>query len=332
MDDDLPPGMDKAQFSALLNRFDIAARSAIFLGASQNFVYRVNQRGTRRIARVSTMRYRTAAEIRGELDWIGFLSGKGIPVCAPQPSASGAMCEEMIIDGRSFLLVVFEEAVGRKPGRDDLSADFCRRVGELVGQMHTASIDADATGFKVCRGEWHASRLLTSDMAETRAPAGEKFRLGVSKLMREISDIPAARSGYGMLHGDVNMGNLHIQGDRIQIFDFDNAEYGYFLQDLAVMLYDSIYSKLVTQVAAEILTPTIKTYWHALLEGYRRFNPAFCFSAKQLSDFFLLREAVIYVHYHRVIPPERWFDPFLLEMRRHVEGKYHPIGFQSLVG
>jgi Ser/Thr protein kinase RdoA (MazF antagonist) len=247
---------------------------------------------------------------------IDFLSEKGISVCVPQSSASGAKCEEMTIDGRSYLLAVFEEAAGRKAVRDDLSVDFCLRVGELIGRMHSAAIEANTTGFKVHRSDWSSSRLLTKDMIETTAPIGDKFRSSISNLMQEISSIPATSDNYGMLHGDVNTGNLHIQDDRIQIFDFDNAEYGYFLQDLAVMLYDSIYSKVVRQVAPETLTSTIKIFWDAMLEGYHRFNPKLFFSAKELSDFFLLREAIVYVHYHRVLSPDRWSDPYLLNMRR----------------
>jgi|GEM_PF-1472065 amicoumacin kinase len=331
MENDPPTGMDSAQFSTLLNSFEIDANFAVFVGASQNFVYRVNHLGARRIARVSILRHRTPAEIQGELEWIEFLSEKGIPVCAPQSSASGAKYEEMTIDGRSYLLTVFEEAAGRKAVRDDLSVDFCRRVGELIGQMHAAAIEANATGFKVYRGDWSSSRLLTKDMIETKAPIGDKFRSSVSKLMREISSIPATSNNYGILHGDVNINNIHIQDDRIHIFDFDNAEYGYFIQDLAVMLYDSIYSKVVTHVTPENLTSTVKTFWDAMLKGYHGLNPKLLFSARELSYFFLLREAVIYVHYHRIISPERWSDPYLLQMRRHVEERDHPLDFGSLV-
>jgi Ser/Thr protein kinase RdoA (MazF antagonist) len=99
MKNDLPTGMDSAQFATLLSSFDIDADSAVFVGASQNFVYRVKHHGTQRIARVSIMRYRTPAEIEGELEWIRFLYKKGIPVCAPQSSASGAKYEEMSIHG-----------------------------------------------------------------------------------------------------------------------------------------------------------------------------------------------------------------------------------------
>jgi len=323
--------MDGAQFSTLLDTFGIDANSAVFVGASQNFVYRVNHLGAWRIARVSIMRHRTPAEIAGELEWIEFLSERGIPVCVPQSSASGAKYQEMIIEGRSYLLTVFDEAAGRKPERDDLSVDFYRGVGELIGRMHAAAIEANSTGFKVCRGDWASSRLLTTDMIETKAPIGDQFRNGVSRLIHEISGIPTTSNNYGIIHGDINTGNIHIHHGGIRIFDFDNAEYGYFLHDLAVLLYDSIYSKVVSHVAPQALTSTIKTFWDATLNGYYRINPTLCFSAKDLSNFFLLREAIIYVHYHRIIPPDRWADPNLSKMRRHVEERDHPLDFARLV-
>jgi Ser/Thr protein kinase RdoA (MazF antagonist) len=331
MTNDLPTGMSAVHFSMLLNLFDIDANSAVFLGGSQNFVYRVDHRGAGRIARVSVMRHRTRAEIQGELEWIEFLYAKGLPVCAPQSTASGAKYAEMAIDGRLYLLAVFEEAAGRKAARGDLTVEFCDRVGDLIGRMHAAAIEANATGYRVCRGDWRSSRLLTRDMIETKAPIGDKFRGGVSKLMREISAIPTTSGNYGLLHGDVNMGNIHIHDNKIRIFDFDNAEYGYFLQDLVVMLYDSIYSKIVTRVASDALTVTIKPLWDAMVKSYRIVNPELAFSAQELSDFFLLREAVIYLHYHRIMPPDRWSDPFLLEMCRHVEERGHPLNFRRLV-
>jgi len=331
MRNDLPTGMTNAQFSMLLSLFDIDPNSAVFVGASQNFVYRVKHRGTHRIARISVMRHRTRAEIQGELEWIEFLYAKGLPVCAPQSTASGAKYAEMAIDGRLYLLAVFEDAAGRKAARGDLTVDFCDRVGELIGRMHAAAIEANATGYKVCRGDWSSSRLLTKDMLETKAPIGEKFRGSVSKLMREISAIPATSGNHGLLHGDVNMDNIHIHDGRIQIFDFDNAEYGYFLQDIVVMLYDSIYSRLVTQIAPDALISTIKPLWDAMLKSYHKFNPRLTFSASDLSNFFLLREAIICVHYHRIIPTDRWSDPFLLGMRRHVEEGDHPLNFRRLV-
>ncbi|HTV78101.1 MAG TPA: phosphotransferase [Steroidobacteraceae bacterium] len=328
----LPTGLDAARFSILLASFGIDANSAVFVGGSQNFVYRVDHSGNRRIARVSVMRHRTAAEIQGELEWIEYLSKRGIPICTPQTSASGAGCEELVIDGRSYLLTVFEEAAGRKATREDLSVNFCRRVGELIGRMHAAAIEANAAGFRFQRGCWNSSRLLTSDLSATKAPLGNEFRRGVSRLIQAIAAIPATRDNYGILHGDVNMGNIHIREDGLQIFDFDNAEYGYFLQDLVVMLYDSIYSRLVTLVAPDVLTSTLRPLWDALVAGYRRFNPGLVFSSNDLRNAFLLREAIIYVHHHRVLPPDRWSDPYLFGMRRHVEQQDHPLGFASLAG
>jgi Ser/Thr protein kinase RdoA (MazF antagonist) len=200
----------------------------------------------------------------------------------------------------------------------------------LIGDMHTSAMTATKQGFRVQRADWKMSRLLTNDMETTLAPLTAPFRQGVGSLVSDIGRLPTTATNYGLIHSDVNAGNCHIDGEQLRIFDFDNCEYGYFLQDLATFLYDTLYSKTVKHVPAAELTSAVGTLWNATLEGYFQSGPALDFSADELCRFFLLREAILYTHYHRILPSESWSDPFLAEMRRHVETRSHPLDFEQM--
>jgi Ser/Thr protein kinase RdoA (MazF antagonist) len=209
---------------------------------------------------------------------------------------------------------------------------LCRRIGELIGQMHLAAIAATETERRFARGDWRASRLLTHDLAATAAPALAEFRSSVTVLIEEIAATPPHVFNFGLIHADVNSGNCHLDGDRLWLFDFDNCEYGYFLQDLAVMLYDTLYSKWVKHVSPDQLTDFVRTLWHALLSGYREAGPALAIDPDALRRFFLLREAVIYIHYHRLFPASQLAaDAYVTGMKRNVETRTHALDFESLV-
>ena len=325
-----PAGLDEAHFAELLWTFDIDVISAKLVGASQNFVYSADRHGVPCIARISALRYRKREEIEAELEWIAFLNGNGVPVCPAFTSKHGHRCEQLLICGKEYLLAVFERANGRHPVRTDLSTAFCFKIGRLIGKMHASAVTAAAQGFRFQRPDWKISRLLTNDMETTRAPLTEAFRLGVRSLVSDIGRLPATATNYGLIHSDVNVGNCHIDGEELRIFDFDNCEYGYFLQDLVTLLYDTLYSKIVKHVPVTELTSAVGTLWDATLEGYFQSGPSLTFSAEELCRFFLLREAIIYVHYHRILPSASWSDPFLAEMRRHVEMRSHPLDFEQL--
>ena len=68
----------------------------------------------------------------------------------------------------------------------------------------------------------------------------------------------------------------------------------------------------------------------AFLKGYAVASPLKEINLTQLKDFFLLREAVIYVHYHRTLEVSKMSESFLrgLEvMKRNVEKQDHQVDF-----
>jgi hypothetical protein len=84
----------------------------------------------------------------------------------------------------------------------------------------------------------------------------------------------------------------------------------------------------------EDLTARCKLFWDAFISGYAPYGPLRLFSATHLETFFLLREAVIYVHYHRVLNFDT-LSPSFLEgmnlMRQNVETRKHQLSIQALL-
>jgi len=291
----------------------------------------MNRDGQPHIARISVARYLTQAQMEAELAWLGLLAGRGLTVSSPVLSLRPRLYEHRRIDRIDYFLSVFTKAPGRKPERADLTKTFAHRLGELIGKLHATAAWANASGMSFARENWKESRLLTHDLVTTSAPIGSRFRDSMHELVGRIDALAVTPTTFGLIHGDVNSGNCHIENEQVWLFDFDNCEHGYFVQDLAVMLYDTLYSAFVKHVPAETLVATILNLWQPLVTGYRVSGPRLTLGADDLRNRFLLREAALYIHYHRVFPAARLVkDDYVTGMRTRVASLSHSLDFAAL--
>lgn len=326
----LPDGLDERGFGELLYLFELDSKSITLIRVSQNYVYTAETQEGRRIVRISAGRHRSYEEIDSELKWVFWLGNQGVNVALPVKSRNSRFCEQLDYKGISYLMAVFHHVPGRKPDHNDLTESFCRSVGEIIGRMHRAWTEAD--GFHMKRNGWRESRLLNEDLLTSTAPISELFVSSLQQMQEEVDSVVKNEHNYGLIHGDVNAGNIHVDDGRLWIFDFDNCEFGYFVQDLATFLYDSLYSKLVNRTAPESLTDAVRLRWNALMRGYREHGPLKEVSANTLRCFLLIREAIIYIHYHRILSERTLLEDsdFLNAMKRNVEGKTHRLDFERI--
>lgn len=262
---------------------------------SQNEVFEVgSEGGDLSILRVSLGRGRTLNEIEAELDWIEDLAARGIDVCRSRRSPAGRRCERIEDDDSTLLAVHFDRAPGRKVVRADVDRSLYSRLGVLTGKLHAASFDHSAG--QPSRPAWHQSRLLTTDL-DSHAGSRQTFRSAVRALVEELKEFPGQQR---LVHADISFGNTFLDGSKLWIFDFDNCETAPVEQDLATVLYDGTLCHFMNQVPDDQLSEIVREHWRAFLDGYRSVRKA-QFDIEALRKFAVLREAIIYVHYLRVL-------------------------------
>lgn len=327
--------LNPLHLESLLQRYGLQPEGAEYLGGSQNHVYAARTAdGEKRILRVSTGRHRTRLQVRGELEWITFLGKHGVPVCQPVATDTGQRCIDLDVDGEAYTAACFEYAPGTQVDGKDADAAFYEKLGTLVGRMHTTAKEFATKAKFLPRLFWYESRLLREDMDEVKGSLSNHFRECVAYLMEGMRQAERTPDNHGLIHGDLSFGNFFQDGDDLWIIDFDNCEFGFFLQDLAIALYDSIYRKELNKLADPGLTGRMLPLWRALLKGYATTGPLKQIDPAMLKKFFLLREAATYVHYHRTMDIPKMDDSFkqgLEVMRKNVESQSHQVDFTRLV-
>ena len=214
----------------------------------------------------------------------------------------------------------------------DVDDDIYVVLGQLTARLHEASFDSDPPArMRFARPAWHESRLLNDDVARYTPPAEERFRAAVRMIINESKD-DVVDDSPGLVHGDISFTNVFLDGCTLTLFDFDNCEVGTVLQDLATVFYDAIYCHLLNRVAPAEVAPTYRRRCRVFLAAYRTIRPLRALPSERLRKVLILREAIIYTHYWRILDRATLrpgFQEGMDQMRSNVERSVTDAEFED---
>lgn len=255
------------------------------------------------------------------LEWLAFLAEHGGPVVRPLRSLSGSLIEVINSDEQEYLAVAFEKAPGvlaegMSPG--EWSDDLFQALGRTVGHCHRVAQNYMPARAELKRPEWDWG---TNCFNPTEALVGAD-RLILEKrrqVLTHIQALPKERQSYGLAHLDLHFGNffVDIPDQKIVLFDFDDCAYGWFIMDIAMLLFDVlvVYDGAERQDFGE-------RFLLNLLRGYQKQMPIHRFWVCQLPHFLKLLEIGLYAMLYRDYDPgtaDWWVSRFMPGRRERIE-------------
>jgi len=216
------------------------------------------------ILRLHRQGYHTRPEIASELAWLTALQDlPGLQTTRPIPGAQGLVTE---IDGR--YLVAFAPLPGQelRPG-DDLARWFAP-LGEITARLHLHSRSWTAPeGFT--RKRWDVETILGPQphwghwrQASGLDPTGEALLARATGVLADrLTAYGTGAEVFGLIHADLRLANLMVDGDRLTAIDFDDCGFGWWAYDLAAAL---------SFIETDPRLPELIAAW---VEGYTRVAP-----------------------------------------------------------
>ncbi|MBN9221776.1 MAG: phosphotransferase [Mesorhizobium sp.] len=241
----------------------------------ENAVFRVRLADGRPAAlRIHRLGYHTDAALRSELQWMAFLRSTGIATPSPVPTRAGELLVPVSIgsapprqvDCLSWLEGRAVGARGVPLGyTDERARQVFTSLGQTIARMHNAAAGWappagfvrhawDFDGFFGANPNW--GRFETCPFLDDATR--ELVHRAHGKAVEALSRHERGARNFGLIHADLVRENVLVDGEAIQIIDFDDCGHGWHVYDLAVALY---------QNREEAIYPLIEA---ALIEGYRR--------------------------------------------------------------
>jgi len=257
---------------------------------TENWTYRIEARSTAPVVlRIYRPGGRSPAEIMSELAWMSAI-GEESQSLVPDviPTLRGSRVLELTRDGSldPCYCVMFSCAPGCEPAEDELAAWF-PRLGAITARLHRhARAWAQPPWFR--RPRWDVSTTLgdrphwgpwqssVSDAEELRQL--ERLAEVVTARLRAFGE-EAQR--FGLVHADLRLANLLVDGDRITVIDFEDCGLSWYLYDLACAL---TFNEGRADVRALI------ALW---VDGYRQVEHLSAEDEKEIDTFLMLRRLML---------------------------------------
>ncbi|MEO5808147.1 phosphotransferase [Devosia sp.] len=246
--------------------------------------------GPRFTLRVHRPGYQSAASINSELAWLAALGAStDLPLARPVAGRDGQLLQTINLGEQApRFAVLFEFIAGTEPTlADDLEPIF-ERLGEFAATMHRhAAMWQPPQGFE--RQLWSAGKILDADglWGDWRIAPGvdESARRVLNRLdtvlRTELDEYDSGPERFGLIHADMRLGNLLVDGAAISLIDFDDCGFCWFAYDFAAAI-----SFHETDASA----PMLKAAW---LRGYLPVRPLAAADIAAMDTMVLLRRMAL---------------------------------------
>jgi len=218
-------------------RYDIAPDQITLLDGFESYIYEFTRDRGDYILRIGHSRRRTPELIQGEVEWINHLADGGAGVARAIHSKADRLVEA-IGDGHDgqFLATAFVKALGRPVWEVGWTPVLYQTYGQLLGRIHALSKAYMPSDLAIRRYAWnHPQNMDVLDWLPADEPVPiEKFQY----IIKHLETLPHDTDGYGLIHQDAHSGNFFVDDDgRITLFDFDDCVYGWYVYDIAMVVF-----------------------------------------------------------------------------------------------
>jgi Ser/Thr protein kinase RdoA (MazF antagonist) len=272
------------------------------LTVSENATFRAQdaQSGRDIVFRVHRPGYHSLAEIASELAWLAALtSQKVVDTPTPVLQTNYDLIADIEDAGAIRHVVAFKHLRGKAPDEnDDLPAWF-HDLGAVSARLHGhARFWTPPRGF--VRKTWNFDTMLGSnpfwgdwrDALGLTAQGREILEDTADLLRRQLDAYGETPDRFGLIHADLRLSNLLVDGERLHVIDFDDCGFSWYLYDFAAA---------ISFMEHEPYIPELLDAWIA---GYRTVAPLSDEDAAMIPIFIMLRRMLLtaWIASHRETP------------------------------
>ncbi|MEM1274126.1 MAG: phosphotransferase [Pseudomonadota bacterium] len=256
------------------------------INISENHTYRVDVEDQPvAILRLHRPGYQDRAAIQSEIAWMAALARDGT-LSPPQPRAGhdGQFVQQIAREPERFA-VLFDALPGDHPKEDGPLATHFETLGWMAARLHHHAKtwtrppgftrrrwDIDAVfGANAIWGDWRAAPGVTPDITGILAQAEAQLR-------HRLAEFGQGADRFGLIHADMRLANLLVDGRKTQLIDFDDCGFGWFLYDFAAA---------VSFIETRSDLPELKSAW---LRGY---GPLPAEDVAEIGSFIMLRRMAL---------------------------------------
>ena len=258
---------------------------------SENATYLIYNKETGQkdgVLRIGRPGYRSISQLNCEMKWLEQIN-EYTPLRVANPIKGKDGKEIQIVkglDGNEYSCVVSEFLSGEAPDENDekqIVKHFCE-LGETTAYLHR-QVKMWNGAAKLDRNVWNYETLLGDKAIFGRWRDFDELTPESEAVLYEASEIIRKRLGaygqnsenFGLIHADLRLANLLIEGDQIKVIDFDDSGFGWYFFDIGSSL---------SFIEDKPIVPQLVEAW---LRGYQKILQCKDRDIKEIDTFIMTR-------------------------------------------
>lgn len=270
------PHLRKATIQLVMQSENITFR-VIDCTTNQSYILRINRPG-----------YHSKKEIESEIQWIRLLQQEmPFEIAMPIPDVEGHFIQETLYEGIGYYSTLFTYLEGVTPDEqhEQTFPQHFYQLGMMTAKLHNhverhheryETFDRITWDFETLIGpaakwgKWQEGRGMTAERERL-------FQRAVQTMSHRMRAFGQEPSRFGLIHSDLRFANLLVENERIQVIDFDDCGFGWYLYDLAAAL---------SFIEHQPYVPQLIESW---LRGYRQLRTLSEEEENEIPTFILMR-------------------------------------------
>lgn len=242
-------------------------------GCSGNKIFEVETEQDAFILRVSKFTQKTKEHTEFELQWLDFMGAKSDNIAKPIKSINNNLYEVISLESESYILCLFERALGKNPdcdNPDEFNENLFFNLGAVMGNLHRLTANYNGNIIKP-EFQWDNNayswrgnnKILDKDVSR---------REGI--LLDEIHGLPITKDCYGIIHYDIHIDNFFVERGKIKLFDFCDCQFNWYAADIASAIFFMVQKGAgpLTYKSEQERTEFAEAYITSYLKGYLTTN------------------------------------------------------------
>jgi Ser/Thr protein kinase RdoA (MazF antagonist) len=275
-----------------IQHFSFLAGSKVdLLNYSENATYLVHnptEAKQKFILRVGRPGYHTKSEVESELKLLESIGQHTeITVSLPIPGDNQEYVQTVKHENEVFNCTLFTFLEGSAPEEDNESKLIIQFeiLGKITAQLHEHSQKHHQNLRDITRLTWDYDTILGPEPKWGRWKNGkaitperlELYEKVSLKIKERLDRFGKDHSRYGLIHSDLRLANLLVEGEEIKVIDFDDCGFGWYLYDLATSL---------SFIEHKSYVPSLVASW---IKGYRKVRSLSVEEEQEIPTFIMMR-------------------------------------------
>jgi Ser/Thr protein kinase RdoA (MazF antagonist) len=268
-----------------------------FIGDNCNAIYAFQKNDKWYILRIGQRPVSFIPQTKAELDWMRYLSENDVNVPLPLLANNGERLIAIQEGDEHYIICAYTAFAGQlgykhwnKNDPDLWNSNLFYDWGRLTGNMHRLTKDYEPQNSEDVRKHFNHREFENNVKA---CPSVNKI---AEDLLEEINELPKDKDSYGLIHADLHQWNFLIRDGVINVFDFDDAYYGWFALDIGIALYHALWWGRKDDAGTDFTNTIIENF----LKGY--------LSANHLNKFWISK-IPMFMKYRQICKFSWFFNP-----------------------